>query len=180
MLARKVNITQRSLRFVKSEHLESSVGWREDTASDLIWFVLVCSSANHHIAYICQNQTILSIDIFSTLSLVFIDVSNCNIKQIFFSVHIHTFHQKILFGNFSVNLIKDTTFFQANFFKNFFVVDISNNLISVLVFKDSRMKHLIFIYVQHNPILFIDLSNGMDSIILWNILIYNMLNSNGQ
>ena len=110
------------------------------------------------------NQTILSIDILFTLSVVFIDVSNCNIKQIIFAVHHHTFYQKILFSNFSANLIYDTTFFRAKIFKKLLVVDLSTNLISVLASKDLRMKHLMAIYAQHNPILLIDVSNGMDSL----------------
>ena len=110
------------------------------------------------------NQTILSIDIFLTLSLVFIDISHCNVRLIHFAVHNHTLHQKILFGNFSVNLINDTTFFRAELLTNLVVVDTSANLISVLTSRDLQLKHLIVIYAQHNPILFIELSHGMDSL----------------
>ena len=107
------------------------------------------------------KQTILSIDIFSTLSLIFIDVSNCRIKQIHFT---HTFQQHILFGNFSVNSIKDCTFFRADLLSKLVVLDISSNLISMLSSDHLQLKYLLVIYVKHNPIIHIQISKGMDSL----------------
>ena len=47
--------------------------------------------------------------------------------------------------------------------------DISSNVISVLTSKDLQLKHVIVIYAQHNPILSIELINGMDSVKFINI-----------
>ena len=110
------------------------------------------------------EQTILSIDIFSTLSLIFIDISNCKITQIIFTLHTHTFQQHILFGNFSVNSIKDCTFFRADLLSKLVVVDISNNLISVLSSDNLQLTYLLVIYAKHNPIIHIQIGRGMDSL----------------
>ena len=115
------------------------------------------------------EQTTLSIDMFSSLSLIFIDVANCTIKHIHFTLHTHTFRQKILFGNFSVNLLNDITFFRAELLSKLVVVDISNNLISVLSSNNLQLKTLLVIYAKHNPLLFVQIDNGMHSLELINL-----------
>ena len=112
------------------------------------------------------KQTILSIDIFLTQSLVFIDVSACKIRQILFASNLqnHVFHQKILFGNFSVNLINDTSFLGAELLSKLVVVDISNNEITLLMFYDLQLEHLTALYAKHNPIIFLEIINGMHSL----------------
>ena len=88
-----------------------------------------------------REKTILSIDIFVTLSLLFIDVSECEINQINFTSHNHTLYQKILFSNFSGNLINDSTFLRAELLSKLVVVDISSNFISALTSNNLQLNY---------------------------------------
>ena len=101
--------------------------------------------------------------------MIFIDVSHCRIKQIHFTLHTHTFHQKIIFGNFSINPIHDTTFLRAELLSKLVVVDISNNLISVLSSNNLQLKYLLAIYAKHNPILYIEIGKGTGSLEIINL-----------
>ena len=115
------------------------------------------------------EQKIISIDMFSSLSLIFIDVAHCLIRQIHFTLRTHTFHQHIIFGNFSVNLLNDIAFFRAELLRKLVVVDISENLISVLSSNNLQLKYLSVIYAKHNPLLFIQIDKGMDFLELINL-----------
>ena len=110
------------------------------------------------------TQTVLTIDIFSTLSLLFIDVSNCKIRHFNFTIYIHKFHQKLFFSNFSDNLIENIIFFSAELLRNLVIVDISNNFISLLTSHNLRLNYLMVIYAKHNPIFAIQITEKMDSL----------------
>ena len=115
------------------------------------------------------NLTVLLIDTFSTLSLIFLDAADCKIHHINFILQNYKFHQKLIFSNFSENLISDITFFRAELLSQLVVVDISDNLIAVLTSNNLRLKYLIVIYAKHNPIFVLDISDGMDSLKFMNL-----------
>ena len=115
------------------------------------------------------TQRNLSLNIFFTLSIVFVDVSNCGIAQVTFAPHSHLAHQKILFSNFSANEIYETTFLRAQLLTKLIVVDISRNYISMLTMKNVQLLHLIVIYAKDNPLIVISLSTNMVSLRYMNL-----------
>ena len=96
------------------------------------------------------DQTVFNI--FSPLSLIFIDVSNCNIRQVNCMLHDHKFYQKLFLSKFSDNLLNGIIFFRAELLSKLVVVDISNNFISSLTSNDLRLRYLVVIYAKSNPI----------------------------
>ena len=60
------------------------------------------------------TQNILSLNIFYTLAIVFLDLSNCAITDIKFTSNAKSFHQNISFGNFSATKINNTKFLHAD------------------------------------------------------------------
>ena len=116
------------------------------------------------------TQNILSINIFYTLSVVFLDLSNCDITDIKFASNSKSFYQNILFGNFSVNKINNTNFLRAEILNELIVVDLSNNYISVLDLTGVTLVHLIAIYVKRNPIMEIEISKKMNDLNYVNLL----------
>ena len=108
------------------------------------------------------NLTVFNI--FTTLSLIFIDVSSCNISQVNFILHNDKFYQKLFFSNFSDNLIDDITFFRAEPLSKLVVVDVSNNFITSLTSNNLRLSYLVVIYAKNNPIFIIHIGDGMDSL----------------
>ena len=109
-------------------------------------------------------QFFLALNIFDTLSIVYLDVSHCDIAHIKFGSHSILSHQAIIFGNFSVNKILDTTFLGSQLLNKLVVVDLSENYISVFILKGVRLPYLLVIYVKHNPLLVVEIDNNIASL----------------
>ena len=116
------------------------------------------------------TQNSLSLNIFYTLSIVFLDLSNCSIIDITFSSNSKSVHQKIFFGNFSANKISNTIFLRAEILNELIVVDLSNNYISVLDLTGVTLVHLLAIYVENNPIMEIAIDRKMNDLNYVNLL----------
>ena len=99
------------------------------------------------------NQEKISLDILFTLSLVYIDISHCNTRHITTSSKSYSGYQYILFGDLSNNNLEDTSFLSINALSKIVVIDLSYNLVSVIVLKNVRLSYLVVLNLANNPLI---------------------------
>ena len=99
------------------------------------------------------NQENISLDILFTLSLVYIDISHCNTRHIKTSSKSYSGYQYILFGDLSKNNLYDTSFLSVKALSKIVVIDLSYNLISVIVLKNVRLPYLVILDLSNNPLI---------------------------
>ena len=119
----------------------------------------------HSKAYIFSGvQSSVSLDVFNTSSGIFLDVSDCAIQDIVFSIKSHTVHQHLLFCDISNNTLMGIKFLLAEVLRKVIVLDLSYNYISALTSKYFRLAYLIVLYIRHNPLTLIEITNSMISL----------------
>ena len=93
-------------------------------------------------------------------NLISLDVSLCKMHSVLlFSSNVDLQTTNILFSNFSDNKIKTDFFLINNLFSNLVVLDLSNNLLSVLVNSSLvNLKHLKILKLDRNPIIYTTLT----------------------
>ena len=109
-------------------------------------------------------QSNFSLDMFDTLSGIYLDISRCEIKTIFYSTESHSLHQNLLFSDFSSNQIIEIKFLLAEVLSNVIVLDLSYNYITVLTYKYFRLTQLVVLYIRNNPLTLIEITSTMTSL----------------
>ena len=94
----------------------------------------------------------LNLDAFSTLSIIYIDISNCDVELILFSYKSHLITQFILFINFSNNKITDASFLVIDIFQKLLVLDLRFNKISAVSNNHFNLLFLVFLDLSSNPL----------------------------
>ena len=115
-------------------------------------------------AYIFSGvQSTLSLDVFESLSGIFLDISGCEIQKVVFDEKSHLLNQHLLFFDFSNNELVEIKFLLSNVLSKVIVLDLSDNYITLLTFKYFRLSYLIILYIRNNPLTTIELTSSLIS-----------------
>ena len=109
-------------------------------------------------------QSTLSLDMFNTLSGIYLDISKCDIQTIVFSYESSSLHQNLLFVDLGSNKIIEINFLLAEVLTNVIVLDLSYNYISVLTDKYFRLSDLVVFYIRNNPLTVMEITSSMTSL----------------
>ena len=108
-------------------------------------------------------QSTFALDMFITLSGIYLDISRCEIKTIVFSTKSQSLHQNLLFADFGSNQIIEIKFLLAEVLSNVIVLDLSYNYITVLTYTYFRLTQLVVLYIRNNPLTVIEITSTMTS-----------------
>ena len=125
------------------------------------------------------DQNEISLNKFILSYLVYNNVSNCNLEKISDMLlltkredHIRT---RILFGNFSENVLTDISFFKAVVFKHLLVIDFANNLIRSIKIDTLTLMYLSSIPLSGNPLKKVDLNMTQLGIVMLQNVAYQTI-----
>ena len=117
------------------------------------------------------TQDVVNLKAFSTLSIIYVNISHCGVELVVFSEKSHPIKQFILFIDFSHNKLIDSRFLVADILKKLLVLDLGYNKISMVSNKDFKLKCLAFLDLTCNPLqtLSLNLNIKLQSLILLNL-----------
>ena len=98
------------------------------------------------------TQQIVSLDLLSTLSILYIDISFCDVESIVFPYNSYAIDQFLLFADFSNNRLNDTKFVTAAALKKLVVLDLGYNAFNIISNKYFRLSFLLLLDLTSNPV----------------------------
>ena len=106
------------------------------------------------------NINKLSLDKIQNKDLVSLDVSFCNIQSVVSArSKIHVSVQNVLHANFSNNNIKIDSFLSDTMFLKLCILDLGNNLLTILVNRSlTHLNHIKILRLNRNPIMYVTFS----------------------
>ena len=116
-------------------------------------------------------QDVVNLKVFSTSSIIYVNMSHCGVEMVVFSEKSHSIKQFILFIDFSHNKFIDTSFLVVDILKKLLVLDLGYNKISMVSNKHFRLQFLAFLDLTCNSLqtVSLNLKINLQSLILLNL-----------
>ena len=115
------------------------------------------------------SQRRLDLDTLFSIPTIYLNFSNCDIRNVSAGNDAHIYVQQILFSDLSSNYLNDVRFLSGAIFYNIILLDIRKNFITIFLDDDIRLPYLQVIYLINNPLQIITIKQNLALVKLFDL-----------